>query len=504
MRNYLFLFLLPFVLSLGFYHWKITYPFFQGNPDYSKWTIYLQPTFITIGLITLGSLLGLLIIRSSILRGGYFLKRKKKEMLASYLKSNDITFRTKKKTDNGVKDVLKFPKVYYRPTKEYDEFTFEIGNKFQDRFMQIGKELENMYLADLIHISREMGFITYRFLIDNIQARLNFEDLKAETDRIELMKGATWVYRDMPHMLITGGTGGGKTYFIYSLIATLGKIGRVHIADPKKSDLSHLESFSAFKGLVVSETADIFTMLEEAVELMDKRYLMMIQHENFRIGKDYTYYDMKPEFFIIDEFAALMSTLETRGDYTEIKLMQLLTPLVLKARQAGIFVIIATQRAGTDVLKSSIRDNLSCKVSLGRLSPMGYDMTFGEDNKNKMFVNKEGVKGRGYIDIGAGVPLEFYAPFVSKDLDFMTYFKDFPEIPFTDVSQIEYSNQSKEEIEEVVNQEFIQKEQDLKVKRKNEIRKEMALEKEKTREQISSNAGLSFRDQMIQNANIIS
>ncbi|HFC9437495.1 TPA: hypothetical protein ACF0SI_002897, partial [Enterococcus hirae] len=72
------------------------------------------------------------------------------------------------------------------------------------------------------------------------------------------------------------------------------------------------------------------------------------------------------------------------------------------ARQAGVFIAIAMQRAGADSLKTAVRDNLLCKVSLGSLSEMGYKMTFGDDQKNKAFVNKPHVKGRGYIDVGNG------------------------------------------------------------------------------------------------------
>lgn len=51
-------------------------------------------------------------------------------------------------------------------------------------------------------------------------------------------------------------------------------------------------------------------------------------------------------------------------------------------------------------------------------------MSFGDENKNKSFVNKSGV-GRGYLDIGKGIPQELYSPFVPNDFDFLTEFAKF-------------------------------------------------------------------------------
>jgi hypothetical protein len=82
-----------------------------------------------------------------------------------------------------------------------------------------------------------------------------------------------------------------------------------------------------------------------------------------------------------------------------------------------------------------IRDNLSCKVSLGSLSVTGYEITFGGENKNKPFFNKPKLKGRGYIDVGTGTPRELYSPFVPREYSFEEYFKNMKPMPYVDVSQ---------------------------------------------------------------------
>ena len=446
LRNYSFLLMAPVLVGLGLYYYFRLYPLISKGMDFKDYRVYLEPVSVTLGAFIIGVIGSFLLIRTSVLRQGFFLNRKKKQMLARFLKGNNFVEKIEKKTEKGKKIKEKFTKVYYRPKKELDIFTFEIGNKFQRNFLEISKDLENLFLADLINIEREMGFVSFSYLIDNIKKRLNFEDVKAENGRITIMKGVEWFYKKLPHMLIAGGTGGGKTMFIYALINAFGQVGRVHIADPKKSDLSQLAHFPAFEGLVVSETLDIFEMLEEANELMDKRYLYMLNHPNFVIGEDFEYYGLKPEFYIIDEFAALMSELENSKDkgYTIWDFYALLTPLVLKARQAGIFLIIATQRAGTDVIKGIIRDNLSCKVSLGILSEDGYGMLFGSENKNKAFVNKPKLIGRGYINVGTGVPVELYSPFFQKSFNPNEFWKAFPAMPFSDLSEVKINETDKE------------------------------------------------------------
>lgn len=446
---------LPFMIGLGFFHFYYTYPMVKDLEG--EWMIesFIFPILLTILVILFANFISVHIIKTSILRGGFFAREEKKQILARYLKDNEMVIR--KKQSEG-RETCKFPPVYYHPKKDVDEFTFRIGNKFHDKFLVMGKPLEEIFMADLVEIEKTPQHITFKLLVDMISKRLNFLNVTVDKGVVQLMKGVEWNFDELPHMLITGGTGGGKTYFIYMLIAVLGREGRIHVADPKKSDLSDLAEFPTFQGLVFSETSDIFDMLKKSVELMDKRFKYMKEHPKHKMGKNYRYYEMPPEFFIIDEWGAFVSTLSMRE---EMELYQMISPLVLKARQAGVFLIVATQKAGTDVIKSMIRDNLMCKVSLGALSPTGYEMTFGGESKNKTFYNKTKVKGRGYIDVGNGIPQEFYAPWVERDFSFEKYFSEMPKMPYCDVSAIKVSEEEKETLE---NEFVVQQSADEKIK----------------------------------------
>jgi DNA segregation ATPase FtsK/SpoIIIE-like protein len=391
-----------------------------------------------------------------VLKGGFFYVRQTKQILTQQLKAQKLFLLKEKKTEKGVVQKKVFPKIYYKHGKEIDEFSFHVVNEHNTRFLTIGGELEEWLQADLIKIEKnDREFIKFQLLINNLSKRMTFDEVVADEDKITLMHGVEWQYRKLPHLLIVAPTGSGKTFLIYAIMKAFGRIGRVHIADPKRSDLGQFVHFKNFKHLVTSQTKDIFTQYEEAIELMEKRFLYMIQHENFTIGKDYSFYGMKPEFFILDEFAALTSELENArgrdefGDKRKDKydFYALLTQIVLKARQAGIFFIASTQQATHDVVPTIIRNNLMCKIVLGNVPLETYNLILGEF-KEKRFIRKGEVMGRGYFYNGIGTPIEFFTPLFPAKFDPMKFWAEFPEMPFTDVSHIEVNPEKKRKLEE--------------------------------------------------------
>lgn len=386
---------------------------------------YFQKSVIT-GILCLVLLISnicvsMSVIKNSKLKDSYFSRLQRCQWLLKYLIENNLVDIKKVKTETGSKELIQLPKVYYKKMNSLDCFTFELGGKNHKEFLMMGSVLEELFLGDLVEIDRKPMLVTYKLLLDTIERRLSIREVKAENGSIEIMKGVFWEYDKLPNLLISGGIGGGKTFFIYTLIKVFMEIGTVKIADPKKSDLGVLADLPAFKGHVVMEKEEIFRLLEDSFEMMIKRYKYMREHKNYTMGKNYAFYDMPPYVVIIDEWAAFFSTL----DYKETdRVLKVLMPLILQGRQAGVYMIIALQRPDAQSLPNGIRDNLLAKVSLGRLSELGYKMSFGDENKNKSFVNKSGV-GRGYLDIGKGIPQELYSPFVPNDFDFLTEFAKF-------------------------------------------------------------------------------
>ena len=74
-----------------------------------------------------------------------------------------------------------------------------------------------------------------------IANRISIEKVKAEHGGLRLMKNVIWEYDKLPHALIAGGTGGGKTYFLLTIIeALLQTNAKLYILDPKTADLADL------------------------------------------------------------------------------------------------------------------------------------------------------------------------------------------------------------------------------------------------------------------------
>ncbi|MDT2555501.1 hypothetical protein P7D63_12455 [Enterococcus raffinosus] len=454
-------------IRLYYKYLDLWYTFVFSLPSFTvvAWICWLKQTEITdlingnqkhfqllmiAGMLSLFLLLSnfcasILVIKHFRLKGSYFSRLQRCQWLLKYLIKNNLVETKKKKTENGTKEIVQLPKLYYQKKDSLDCFTFELGGKNHKEFLLMGSVLEEMFLGDLVEIDRKPMLVTYKLLLDTIGRRLSIREVKAENGSIEIMKGVSWEYDKMPNLLISGGIGGGKTYFIYTLIKVFMEIGTVKIADPKKSDLGVLADLPAFKGHVVMEKEEIFRLLEDSFEMMIKRYKYMREHENYTMGKNYAFYEMPPYVVIVDEWAAIFSTL----DYKETeRVLKVLMPLILQGRQSGVYMIIALQRPDAQSLPNGIRDNLLAKVSLGRLSELGYKMTFGDDNKNKSFVNKSGV-GRGYLDIGKGIPQELYSPFVPADFDFLEEFSKFDQMIELDFESMRITGKDREMMDDM-------------------------------------------------------
>ena len=300
-----------------------------------------------------------------------------------------------------------FPTIYYRKRKEKQvQVTFKLdGSKNHEKFLEMGDILGHIFAMETVEQERRLWYIVYTLeYVNPNRIYLSKQEIKYESGKIPLMHNLVWDTGKASHALVTGNTGGGKTFFLMYLIRSFLILGAdIKILDPKRSDLSILTSILGEESVVYAPGGIIKT-LREAVEEMDARYDIM--NESKKFGATYKDYGMLPYVVLFDEFIAFIESLQDR---TAIKKVNgYLTQLILKGRQAGCFLILATQRADTEYMKGPIRDNLGLRVSLGSLESAGYKMTFGDvDNKFEKF--KE---GHGYVYIGGTTSRvrEFYAP----------------------------------------------------------------------------------------------
>ena len=152
-------------------------------------------------------------------------------------------------------------------------------------------------------------------------------------------------------MLIAGGTGGGKTYFILTIIEALLRCNAVmYVLDPKNADLADLS-------VVMPESyykkEDITACIDGFYDGMMARSGAMKLMENYKTGENYAYLGLLPHFLIFDEYVAFMEMLTTKGNVTILNKMK---QIVMLGRQAGYFLILACQRPDAKYLGDGIRD----------------------------------------------------------------------------------------------------------------------------------------------------
>ena len=376
---------LPFLLLIG----AVGFVIFVSLPN--QWIIFGIVIFVLV-LISAIVVYRLYLILLS--KNKFFIHRYREFLLWRFLFQNGFYFTkdSKGKPTNG-KPRINFPKVYLKQEKYMLSASFQLeGIKFQERFLSIGGQLETMFSADMMGSVDDKAFITYNYAIDSIRGRISAKDMTATiAEGVKLSEGVYWDFVHDPHLLIAGGTGGGKTVFLRSLLVALLRLGRVEILDPKQADFVSLKDLNVLKGRVTWETEGMAQRLIDLNHQMDERYELMRKISNERKEKElgaFYKYDLKPLFIMIDEFPSLVSAVEDLPQNASVHYMEFMSALKqldLKGRQAGFYLIIATQNVKADDLPSTIKDNMMLRITLGRVSSFTYATLFGEENKDKKF-----------------------------------------------------------------------------------------------------------------------
>lgn len=282
--------------------------------------------------------------------------------------------------------------------------------------LHLEKKLESGLFCELVEKELKDSYVEYTLLYDTIANRISIEEVKADNGKLKLMENVWWEYDKLPHMLIAGGTGGGKTYFILTVIESLLQThATLYVLDPKNA---HLADLNVVMPNVYYKKEDMMACIDSFYENMMKRSEDMKQMENYQTGENYAYLDLPAQFLIFDEYVAFMEML-SKKESTEV--LNKLKQIVMLGRQAGFFLILACQRPDAKYLGDGIRDQFNFRVALGRMSELGYGMMFGSDVQKDFFLKQ--IKGRGYVDVGNSVISEFYTPLVPKGHDFLAEIK---------------------------------------------------------------------------------
>ena len=406
--------------------------------------VHPLPQFYIIGGVLVAScLVSYLLNRMCYEKILFFQQLNSLRILSRFLIENNLYLIKNIRRENKTIEKIILPQVYLKQSRYKIEVHFILeGNKFQDHFLNLGSTLEVMFNGDFRNKTFDKRFITYDIAINRIDSRITINEVEVKGSKLQLMKDVTWDYIEEPHLLIGGGTGGGKTVVLMTIIYALAKIGFVDICDPKNSDLAGLKKIPVFHGRVYTSKEDIIQCFKENVAFMEKRYELMSTSHKFQAGKNFTHYDMTPKFILVDEWAALMAKIDR--DYSlQSELMEYLSQLVLEGRQAGVFIIFAMQRPDGEFIKTALRDNFMKRLSVGHLESTGYDMMFGDANKTKEFkkldeINGVKVKGRGYIANNGDLAGEFFSPYVPLDQGF-SFYDAYAKIPIMEFNGEEFT-----------------------------------------------------------------
>lgn len=398
--------------------------------------------YFIVGILFASCLVSYLLNRMCYEKVVFFQKLNSLRILSRFLIENNLYLIKNIRRENKTIEKIILPQVYLKQSRYKIEVRFILeGNKFQDRFLNLGSTLEVMFNGDFRNKTFDKRFITYDIAINRIDSRITINEVEVKGSKLQLMTDVTWDYIEEPHLLIGGGTGGGKTVVLMTIIYALAKIGFVDICDPKNSDLAGLKKIPVFHGRVYTSKEDIIQCFKENVAFMEKRYELMSTSPKFQAGKNFTHYGMTPKFILVDEWAALMAKIDR--DYSlQSELMEYLSQLVLEGRQAGVFIIFAMQRPDGEFIKTALRDNFMKRLSVGHLESTGYDMMFGDANKTKEFkkldeINGVKVKGRGYIANNGDLAGEFFSPYVSLDQGF-SFYDAYSKIPIMEYNGEEF------------------------------------------------------------------
>lgn len=383
------------------------------------------PSIVIVSLMVIVfSLISLYLTWLSQERLFYFQKRERESKLAFFLRENGYTYTKKVKTDSGTRDKVVFPVVYMKQNRYDLEIAFKMaGNKFQDKFKKIGSDLETTFFMDFMEVQDDIKFKTYKLAYSAFLNRIKVTDVNYSDKGIQLMKNLYWNPVDDPHLLVCGGTGGGKTVLLRTLIRAMAKVGVVDICDPKQADFVTMSEQKAFEGRISYEVEDIVSMIERAVQIMFARYSYMRKKREENGDKDlkkFFEYGLEPYFLVCDEYNALCAMLDFQ---TRQRLDNAMGQFLLLGRQAGCFATIAMQKPSREDLGSKLQANINFRISVGRLDEVGYDLAFGEVNRNKEFkyvkyLGGKRVYGRGYASVYGEVAREFYSPLLEKGFSF--------------------------------------------------------------------------------------
>jgi S-DNA-T family DNA segregation ATPase FtsK/SpoIIIE len=335
--------------------------------------------------------------------------------------NSDPDFLEKILLDFGVNGKIK--KVNQGPVVTLNEFEPAAGVKVS-KIINLSDDIARNTSSESARISTIPGSNTVGIELPNssrenvyLNEILNHSDFKSKEIKLPIALGknisGTPIIGDltsMPHLLIAGTTGSGKSVCINTIILSLlyrhaPEKCKFILIDPKMLELSTYEGIPHLLCPVITEAKKAASVLGWVVKEMESRYRLMTK-EGVRNIDGYNSKHKLPMPYIVvvvDEMSDLMLVAGKEIENYIQKLSQM-------ARAAGIHIIMATQRPSVDVITGTIKANFPTRISFQVTSKIDSRTILGEQGAEQLLG-----KGDMLYMSSANRIIRIHAPFVSDN-----------------------------------------------------------------------------------------